>query len=214
MKLEIRRNLFNVLAFVGFIWLIYLINLPLRLGDWTLLQYGLQPRTVPGLVGVLTMPFLHEGIDHLLGNTVPLAVLLFMLAMTRVNARRILIFLIVLSGILIWLVGYSSPVVGASALIYALVVYLITAGLLERKVGSVVTAVLVGVLYGTLFWGLLPTAGKSIAWDAHLLGAIAGGLFAYLTLRTKTSDAATPQSVRIEAALSDSVAAETCPTRE
>jgi membrane associated rhomboid family serine protease len=207
MKLEIRRNLFNVLTFVGFVWLVYLINLPLRLGSWTLLQYGLQPRTVPGLVGVFTMPFLHEGVDHLLGNTVPLAVLLFMLAMTRVNARRVLICLIVLSGILIWLVGYSSPVVGASALIYALVTYLITAGLLERKAGSVVTAVLVGVLYGTLFWGLLPTAGKNIAWDSHLLGAIAGGVFAYLTLHKVTSKTAKAESTQLEASTPESLTA-------
>jgi membrane associated rhomboid family serine protease len=211
MKLEIRKNLFNVLAFVGFVWLIYLINLPLRLGSWTLLQYGLQPRTVPGLVGVFTMPFLHEGIDHLLGNTVPLAVLLFMLAVTRVNARRVVIWLTLLSGSLIWLLGFSSPVVGASALIYALTIYLITAGLLERKVGSVVAAVLVGVLYGTLFWGLLPTAGKSIAWDAHLLGAIAGGLFAYLTLREKNPEGSKTQSVKIEASIRECAAAETHP---
>jgi membrane associated rhomboid family serine protease len=208
MKLEIRRNLFNVLAFVGFIWLIYLINLPFSatssLTSWTLLNYGLQPRTIPGLVGVFSMPFLHEGIDHLLGNTVPLAVLLLMLAMTRPNARRILISLIVLSGILTWLLGFSSPVVGASGLIYALTAYLITAGLLERKLASAGAAVLVGVLYGTLFWGLLPTAGKGVAWDAHLLGAAAGAIFGYLTLHQKSKKTAIDEPATMRASTSES----------
>lgn len=203
MKIEIRRNLFNVLAFVGFIWLVYLINLPFSPFSWSLLNYGLQPRTIPGLVGVFTMPFLHEDMAHLLGNTVPLAVLLFMLAMTRPNARRILISLIVLSGILIWLVGYSSPVVGASGLIYALTGYLITVGLLERKLASAAAAVLVGVLYGTLFWGLLPTAGKGVAWDAHLLGAVAGALFAYLTLRQTSRKAAKAEPAKIVTSMSE-----------
>jgi membrane associated rhomboid family serine protease len=203
MKLEIRRNLFSVLAFVGFIWLIYLINLPLSVTSWTLLNYGLLPRTIPGLVGVFSMPFLHEGIDHLLGNTVPLAVLLLMLAMTRPNARRILISLIVLSGILTWLLAVSSPVVGASGLIYALTAYLITAGLLERKLASAGAAVLVGVLYGTLFWGLLPTAGKGIAWDAHLLGAVAGAAFGYLTLRQKSKKTVNDEPATMKASTSE-----------
>ncbi len=186
MKLEIRKNLFGVLVFVGFVWAVYLINLPLSMTSWDLLQFALQPRSIAGSAGILTMPFLHEGFEHLLGNTVPLAVLLFMLAMTRTNARRVLWCLIVLSGLLTWLIGLSSPVVGASTLVYALTAYLITAGLHERKLASAGTAVLIGVLYGgTLFWGLLPTAGKHVAWDAHLLGAAAGVAFATLTLRKK-----------------------------
>lgn len=186
MKLAIRKNLINVLAFVGFIWLIYLVGLPLKVMSWDLVNYGMVPRTVRGLIGILTMPFLHDGLDHLLGNTVPLAVLLFMLATSRSNARRIVLGLIVLSGIFTWLIGISSPVVGASGLIYALTAYLITAGLHERQLISAATAVLVGVLYGgTLFWNLLPTAGKTVAWDAHLLGAAAGAVYAHLTLRKK-----------------------------
>ncbi|RLS38833.1 MAG: rhomboid family intramembrane serine protease [Planctomycetota bacterium] len=186
MKLAIRKNLINVLAFVGLIWLIYLVGLPLKVMSWDLVSYGMVPRTVRGLIGILTMPFLHDGLDHLLGNTVPLAVLLFMLATSRSNARRIVLGLIVLSGIFIWLIGISSPVVGASGLIYAMTAYLITAGLHERQLISAATAVLVGVLYGgTLFWNLLPTAGKTVAWDAHLLGAAAGAVYAHLTLRKK-----------------------------
>lgn len=189
MKLEIRRNLISVLAFVGFIWLIFLINVPLSLTEWNLVQnYGLKPRTVSGLVGILTMPFLHDGFEHLLGNTIPLAVLLFMLSVTRENARRIWISITVIAGVFTWAIGLSSPVVGASSLIYGLTAYLITAGIHERKLVSAGTAVLVGVLYGgTLFWGLLPTAGKHVAWDAHLLGAAAGAVFAHYTLRPRSS---------------------------
>ena len=189
MKLEIRRNLISVLAFVGFIWLIFLINVPLSLTDWDLVQnYGLKPRTLSGLVGILTMPFLHDGFEHLLGNTIPLAVLLFMLSVTRDNARRIWISITVLAGLFTWVIGLSSPVVGASSLVYGLTAYLITAGIHERKLVSAVTAVLVGVLYGgTLFWGLLPIAGKSVAWDAHLLGAAAGAVFAHYTLRPRST---------------------------
>ena len=187
MKLELRRNLFSVLAFVGFIWLIWLINLPLSAAGMNLNAYGLQPRAVSGLPGIFTMPFLHDNLQHLLANTVPLTVLLLMLATTRPNARRVLICLLVLSGVMLWAMGRDRVHVGSSGLVYALTAYLITAGLYERKLASAATAVLVGVLYGgTLFWGLLPTAGEHVSWDGHLLAAVAGAVFGYLTLKKQS----------------------------
>lgn len=187
MNLQVKKNLLSVLAFVGFIWAVYLINLPLQFGNFDLNQFGLEPRTLNGLTGIFTMPFLHDGIHHLLGNTVPLVVLLLMLAFTRQNPKRVIICLTVMSGILLWVLGRHRIHVGASSLIYALTAYLMAAGFYERKVVSAIAAILVGVFYGgTLFWGLLPTAGGHVSWEGHLLGAVAGGLFAALTLGRST----------------------------
>lgn len=184
MKLQLKKNLLSVLAFVGFIWAVYLINFPMSAAVVDLNTFGLEPRTLRGLVGIFTMPFLHDGIHHLLGNTVPLVVLLLMLAFTRPNPKRVIICLTVISGIMLWVLGRHKIHVGASALIYALTAYLMTAGFYERKIVPAIAAVLVGVLYGgTLFWGLLPTAGEHVSWEGHLLGAIAGGLFAAQTSR-------------------------------
>lgn len=181
MKLELKKKLISILAFIGLIWAVYLINLPISMTAWNLTQYGLTPRTLQGLMGIFTMPFLHDGIQHLLGNTVPLAVLLFMLAFTRKNPRRIVIFLTIISGAMLWIVGRGTTHVGASAVIYALAVFLIAAGYFERKLKSAIAAILVVVLYGTLFWGMLPTA-TGVSWEGHLMGAIAGGIFATLTV--------------------------------
>jgi membrane associated rhomboid family serine protease len=181
-NLQIKRNVLSVLAFVGFIWMVYVISLPLHYASFNLNQFGLEPRTLHGLAGVFTMPFLHDGLNHLLGNTVPLVVLLLMLAFTRPNPKRIIICLTVMSGLMLWVVGREKIHVGASALIYALTGYLIATGFYERKVASTIAALLVGVLYGgPLFWGMLPTAGAHVSWEGHLLGAIAGGLFAAQT---------------------------------
>jgi membrane associated rhomboid family serine protease len=182
MKLQLKKNLVSVLAFVGFIWAVYLINFPMSAAVVDLNTFGLEPRVLSGLIGVFTMPFLHDGIHHLLGNTVPLVVLLLMLAFTRPNPRRVIICLTVMSGIMLWVLGRHRIHVGASGLIYALTAYLIAAGLYERRIAPAIAAILVGVLYGgTLFWGLLPTAGEHVSWEGHLLGAIAGGLFAAQT---------------------------------
>ena len=182
MKLQLKKNLLSVLAFVGFIWAVYLINLPLALAEFNLNRFGLEPRTLHGLIGIFTMPFLHDGLNHVLGNTVPLVVLLLMLAFTRPNPKRVIICLTVMSGTMLWVLGRHKTHVGASGLIYALAAYLMATGIYERKVVSAITAVLVGVLYGgTLFWGLLPIAAEHVSWEGHLLGAVSGGLFAALT---------------------------------
>ena len=181
MNLQVKKNLISVLVFVGFTWVVYLINLPLQLSVYNLNQFGLEPRTLHGLVGIFTMPFLHDGFNHLIGNTVPLVVLLLMLAFTRPNPKRIIICLTVMSGVMLWVLGRHKIHVGASGLIYALAVYLMAAGFYERKIASAITAILVVVLYGSLFWGLLPTAGQYVSWEGHLLGAVAGGFFAAMT---------------------------------
>ena len=195
MNLQVKKNLISVLAFVGFTWLVYLINLPLLVTAYNLNQFGLEPRTLHGLVGIFTMPFLHDGFNHLIGNTVPLVVLLSMLAFTRPNPKRIIICLTVMSGVMLWVLGRHKIHVGASGLIYALAVYLMAAGFYERKIASAITAILVVVLYGSLFWGLLPTAGQYVSWEGHLLGAVAGGFFAAMT--TKRSNAARLQAPTI-----------------
>lgn len=181
MKLQVKKNLISVLAFVGFTWVVYLINLPLQLSPYNLNQFGLEPRTLHGLIGIFTMPFLHDGFNHLIGNTVPLVVLLSMLAFTRQNPKRIILCLTVMSGVMLWVLGRHKIHVGASGLIYALAVYLMAAGFFERKIASAITAILVVILYGSLFWGLLPTAGQYVSWEGHLLGAVAGGFFAAMT---------------------------------
>lgn len=182
MNLQLKKNLLSVLAFVGFIWAVYLINFPMSAAVVDLNTFGLEPRTLSGLIGIFTMPFLHDGIHHLLGNTVPLVVLLLMLAFTRPNPKRVIICLTVMSGVMLWVLGRYKMHVGASGLIYALAAYLMATGFYERKVIPAIAAVLVGVLYGgTLFWGLLPTAGEHVSWEGHLLGAVAGGLFAAQT---------------------------------
>ena len=181
MNLQVKKNLLSVLAFVGLIWAVYLINLPLQLSEYNLNRFGLEPRTLNGLIGIFTMPFLHDGFNHVLGNTVPLVVLLSMLAFTRSNPKRIIICLTIMSGVMLWVLGRPKVHVGASGLIYGLAAYLMAAGFFERKIASAIAAILVGVLYGSLFWGLLPTAGQHVSWEGHLLGAVAGGFFAAQT---------------------------------
>ncbi len=162
------------MLFVTAIWAVFILDhlIPLQ-------PYGLEPRTLSGLSGVIAMPFLHSGWNHLVGNTVPLLVLLMLLAGSRARSWLIVSTIVVLSGGLLWAVGRPALHIGASALIFGLAAFLLVSGVMERRFLPLAISVLVGLLYGsTLLWGILPIV-KEMSWDGHLCGVIAGIVTAF-----------------------------------
>ncbi|MEQ9411224.1 MAG: rhomboid family intramembrane serine protease [Fuerstiella sp.] len=190
MKHRVIDELHFVLFFVGLVWAVFLLDIVLP-GDFN--NYGLVPRSTSGLSGILTMPFLHGGWNHIAGNTVPLAILLCLLAGSRANTYSIVPQIIGLGGLLLWLFGRSRTIhVGASGLIYGLMAFLIVAGLREGRLAALAVAIFVGVTYGaTLLTGVLPmTVEHGVSWDGHLTGAVAGALVARFAVPTTQSEPA------------------------
>jgi membrane associated rhomboid family serine protease len=61
---------------VSILWVVFLVN-DIFVLNWN--EYGMAPRTLQGLYGIFTMPFLHGDLKHLFSNSIPLLVLLFSL---------------------------------------------------------------------------------------------------------------------------------------
>ena len=190
---RVKDEVRGVLVFVGVIWGVFLLDRMFPFSQW----FGLTPRSVVRIPGIVLMPFLHHDLGHLLGNTVTLVVLLTLLAGSRARSPAIVGALILASGGLLWLFGRNGtpdqPIshVGASGLIFGLITFLIASGIFERRLIPLAISGLVGLLYGgTLLWNVLPgTGGPNTSWDGHLLGAIAGVVVAYLWTRpTPISD--------------------------
>jgi membrane associated rhomboid family serine protease len=187
----IRDELYTVLGFVGLIWFIYLIQCA---APFPLESYGITPRTLTGLVGILAAPFLHANLGHLLANTIPLIVLLVLLAGSKANSWTIVAYIVLLGGLLLWLLGRSATHIGASGLIYGLIGFLLMSGIWERRIIPMFISLIVAILYGgALLSGVIPGADSQMSWDGHLFGAIAGVLIAYLTTMKKSAAAATPK---------------------
>jgi len=147
-------------------------------------DYGVVPRTLVGLVGIPAMPFLHANLGHLLSNTVPLFVLLILLAGSRAESWEVVAAITILGGGLLWIFGRSAVHIGASGLISGLTTFLVLSGFLERRFIPLLIAIVVAFLYGgSLVLGVLPRLGSRISWDGHLFGAIAGGIVAYAMTR-------------------------------
>lgn len=186
MQHTIREEFRGIAAFIAALWVVWLVDLilPIKLTEW-----GIQPRSIGGLIGIPLMPFLHGGLGHLLGNTIPLVILLTLLAGSRSNSWGVVIGVVLLGGGLLWCLGRSNSThVGASGLIYGLVAFLIVTGFLERRIVPLGIALLVGFLYGTtLIFGVLPTMDKQVSWDGHLFGAVAGAIVAYANTRLSST---------------------------
>ena len=180
-KHEVREELRGVLVFVCIVWCVFLIGLvlPFRINS-----LGVIPRSLTGLVGIPLMPFLHADLGHLLSNTVPLTILLVLLAGSKANSWTIVAVIVFLGGALLWVFGRPAIHVGASGLVFGLISFLIVSGFLEWRVGPLVMSFAVGFVYGgTLLSGIVPDFGSHVSWEGHLFGAIAGGLAAVLMTR-------------------------------
>lgn len=186
MKHTVKQELSGVLVFVAVMWAVYFLDfiVPGKFEQW-----GIIPRTLWGLLGIPLSPFIHAGFGHILGNSIPLVILLALLAGSRTRTWPTVMEIVLLGGGLLWLFGRASSHVGASGLIYGLIAFLLVAGFREKRLIPLAVALLVGFLYGgTLISGVLPTVSSHISWEGHLFGAIAGAAVAYVATSKLTAD--------------------------
>jgi membrane associated rhomboid family serine protease len=155
------------------LWVVQLVNAADHYG---LDRFGVKPREVDGLWGVLAMPFLHSSYGHLGSNTLPLVLIGWVLLLSGLRIWAIVTGLVVVvGGALTWLVGPSHTViVGASAMVFGWLGYLLARAYFSRRMRWIVVAVLVLIFFGTLLFGLLPHLNSDTSWQAHVCGFAAG----------------------------------------
>ena len=160
----------TVLVIVLLLWIILFLGFM-----YPLENFGIKPRTLDGLPGILFAPFIHGGIDHLIANSISLLVLgSIFLTMERKLSPVLLLHMIVIGGFGTWLIGRSEFThIGASGVIYGILGYLITMGFFRKNLKAILVSIAVFVLYGGAIWGIFPTAGF-VSWESHLCGFIAG----------------------------------------
>jgi membrane associated rhomboid family serine protease len=160
------------LGFVALLWLIQLSGWALDVGPADL---GVRPRQWTGLPGIVFAPLLHDGFAHLLANTPPLLVLgVAMLYLYPAAAPRVLPAIWLGPGIAVWLLGAAGTIhIGASGLVYGLLGYIFVAGLLRRDRRAIAASMLVCFMYGALVWGVLPIRTRT-SWETHLAAALIG----------------------------------------
>ena len=142
-------------------------------------HYGIYPRELKGLVGILTSPFIHGDWKHLFNNSVPLILLgSALFHFYRRLAPRVWIYSILYTGILVWLGGRPSFHIGASGLVYALASFLFFSGFIRKHRPLMAISMVVVFIYGGMIWGIFPR-DEHISWEGHLFGAFNGLFWAF-----------------------------------
>jgi len=173
-----------MLAWVGLLWLLEAVDAKTH---HSLDTFGIVPREIGELRDIIPAAFIHFGFDHVAANSVPLFVLGFLAALRDIGRFLGVVFVIVLtSGFGVWLVAPAGTnTAGASGVVFGLFGYLLIRGFVDRRLLDIAVGLAVAVYYGSILWGVLPTA-QGVSWQGHLFG-LAGGVASAFLFRDVTS---------------------------
>lgn len=154
-------------------WGVFIIDLALPGISFD--HFGIHPRKLDGLTGILLSPFLHGGLSHIISNSIPL-IILSALVRISIGSKQMLVVMftgVLGSGLGTWLFSSGGLVIGASGLVFALIGFLLADAYFSPSLRSWTVAILSFVLYGgallSLF-GFVPF----ISWAAHFWGLVSG----------------------------------------
>jgi len=165
------------LRLVFLMWLFFTVEYYLHMD---LGFMGIYPRSVTGMLGILTSPMIHGNFNHLLSNTIPLLALGGSLYFFYPSvASRVFLHAYFFTNILVWTFGRPFYHIGASGLVYSLAAFLVFYGFFHRNFKSVIISLVVVIVYGGLVFGVLPS-NQGVSWESHLMGSLVGGVSAFL----------------------------------
>ncbi|NVK72171.1 MAG: rhomboid family intramembrane serine protease [Oceanospirillaceae bacterium] len=176
----------EVLYFVITTWIVFLANTILI--SFNLNQFGIRPRQLDGLTGILLSPFLHTGLYHIISNTISTLVLgcLLDLSVSPTRLRYIMFLGAIGSGIGVWCFGDGGIVVGSSGMIFAILGFLLASATLNPSLRSWGIALVAFFTYGSALLSFIHFIPYT-SWAAHFWGFISGVLLCIL-FRNKRSD--------------------------
>ncbi|MDB9786820.1 rhomboid family intramembrane serine protease [Bacteriovoracaceae bacterium] len=161
------------LAIILVFWVIFLISIIFPINS-----FGIVPRRLNALVGILCAPFLHQNWSHLLANS--LSFLIFGQVMLLQTGKKFYILLLemaLLTGLATWCFGRTAMHIGASGVVFAMFGYILSRGIFSKKFQDILISLVIGIFYGATLFGVLPQGG-GISWESHLFGFIVGVILA------------------------------------
>lgn len=167
-----------------------------HLGFFSYCSGAIIPLVPEGLKGIFLSPFLHGNLEHLIGNSIPITALSFLLFQFYPKvAIKTLFWGTLMTGALVWLLPpidlktgqpLFSCIVGASGIVYVLAFFLFFSGVFRWDLKLLAVSLAVGFYYGSLVWGIFPQEffyhleePSRVSWQSHLSGAIVGIFLAF-----------------------------------
>lgn len=170
------NGIFFPLLFVVILWTIKLAEITFGL---SFARFGLYPRSLSGLMGIITSPLIHGSFNHLFSNSIPLIILgTIIFSFYRQISFQVFFWVYTMTGIWVWAAARDAYHIGASGLIYGFVSFLFFSGIFRKNKRLLALSMFVVFVYGGLVWGVFPIR-MGVSWESHLLGSLAGLITAY-----------------------------------
>jgi membrane associated rhomboid family serine protease len=161
-----------IIALVAICWAVFVVNNLMLHAQ--LNRYGIIPRQISSLPGVIFAPFLHSSYQHLVANSLPLLVLGAVLCARSKGEFIVVTFCgILFGGGLTWLFARHAAHIGASGLVFCYFGYLSSSAFFRRNIGTLLLSLVCIVAYGGIVRGVLPTSA-AVSWEGHLAGLLTG----------------------------------------
>ncbi len=186
-----------VVGWLALLWVVYIIQVAL----YSLLGYsladtlGLRPRTVHGLIGILTSHFLHASVAHIAANSVGLLILGWAsCGYSRALTGAAVGYAMLCAGAFTWCFGsWNHPGevhIGASGVIFGLMGFLLANGVFRRDLFAIFLGLATLVLFGSGLTAALPPTlthapTLQVSWEMHCGGFFGGILASWQYRRTK-----------------------------
>ena len=176
----------SIVSLVSLLFLMWLLeSIDRSLPQLQLDNYGIRPRDLSWLPGIIIAPLLHGSWEHLIANTPPLLIFGGLVSLQGLGIFWLVTVISALvSGLGVWLFSPDAVTVGASGVIFGYFGFLLLRGLFARSIGAIFISLIVAFLYGGTIWGILPSS-PNVSWQAHLFGWI-GGVIAASLKRPRT----------------------------
>lgn len=163
-----------------FVILLWLIKTTDALFDLELVRFGVYPREILGLRGVVFAPLIHGSFSHIFSNTLPLLVLGTTILLGYPRSSKFVFPVIYFgTGLLVWIFGRQSFHIGASGICFGLLTFVFVIGALLWDKRAIALSCLVFFMYGGMIWGIFPTEA-GVSFESHFFGAVLGVLCAFI----------------------------------
>ena len=171
------RHAPEAFIYVGFIWVIHIINILLH---GLLNIFGLIPRQPFSLIfGPITSSYLHSDSSHISYNSLPLFVMTATLFANGVSkALAIILAISYLEGLMVWCFARPGNHIGASGLIMGLFSYFLYMGYHNPSAETIIVALVLFYYFGTLLFSIFPEDTLT-SFEGHLAGFISGLIVAH-----------------------------------
>lgn len=179
MDKEERNKFINALIYpVLFVTIIGLISLVEYVFELKFTHYGVYPRKIKGLIGIITSPLIHASFSHLFNNSIPILILgSTLFYFYKEVALKVVLWVYLMVGVWTWISAREAYHIGASGIVYGLFAFLLFSGFIRKNTQLISLSFFVSFLYGGMVWGVFPI-DPSISFEGHLWGFVAGIILA------------------------------------